>query len=591
MKKLIGCTDVVFDILRTKNKCLTDSGEVDMNVLKRAVGEQEEWLISSLLENEICRKRFFIRCGAVYVFKQRDFVFFLEQDMLDHSYTKFENKIGLATGRGKLLKDYGEVVLYFPFKDCVLEGGQSTEEGVDIYFEANADTSDYVEKKAKRKEVFFNAVIGSEEIDRLLEPKAFENVRRNTGNGEKRFAGFQYDERGVIKDNLVIKGNNLLALYSLKERFLGKVRLIYIDPPYNTGNDSFGYNDNFNHSTWLAFMRNRLEVAKELLADDGSILVQLDWNEVHYMKILMDEVFGRENFRNEIIWCYNGPGSPKMKQLNRKHDNILWYSKTGNWIFNGDDVRMKSEVHVGGFNGEMNSDVSEGYTEKGKIPEDWWELFHTEEDFVEEMKRIFAEYKLNSDADWLKAAVAARIRVDGEKRTGYITEKPYKLMERLIKMTTNEGDIVLDFFAGSATTAYVADYLNRRYIAVEQLEETQEKIKTRLKHTEYVYFELARNNQRAIEKINTCKNYDELLAFFERMCERYFLDYNLKVREFREKVSREETFMALPLWRQKEIFCKMLDLNQLYINYAELGDIRYTVKEEDVFAANEFYKK
>ena len=146
MKKLIGCTDVVFDILRTKNKCLTDSGEVDMNALKRAVGEQEEWLISSLLENEICRKRFFIRCGAVYVFKQRDFVFFLEQDMLDHSYTKFENKIGLATGRGKLLKDYGEVVLYFPFKDCVLEGGQSTEEGVDIYFEANADTSDYVEK-------------------------------------------------------------------------------------------------------------------------------------------------------------------------------------------------------------------------------------------------------------------------------------------------------------------------------------------------------------------------------------------------------------------------------------------------------------
>ncbi|MCR9012264.1 DNA methyltransferase [Gabonibacter chumensis] len=591
MSKLIGYADVVFDILRTKNKCLTDSGEVDVNALKRAVDEQEEWLISSLLENETCRKRFFIRCGAVYVFKQRDFGFFLEQDMLDHSYTKFENKIGLAIGRGKLLKDYGEVVLYFPFKDCVLEGGQSTEEGVDIYFEANADASDYVEKKAKRKEVFFNAVIGSEEIDRLLEPKAFENVRRNTGNGEKRFAGFQYDERGVIKDNLVIKGNNLLALYSLKERFLGKVRLIYIDPPYNTGNDSFGYNDNFNHSTWLAFMRNRLEVAKELLADDGSILVQLDWNEVHYMKILMDEVFGRENFRNEIIWCYNGPGSPKMKQLNRKHDNILWYSKTGNWIFNGDDVRMKSEVHVGGFNGEMNSDVSEGYTEKGKIPEDWWELFHTEEDFVEEMKRIFAEYKLNSDADWLKAAVAARIRVDGEKRTGYITEKPYKLMERLIKMTTNEGDIVLDFFAGSATTAYVADYLNRRYIAVEQLEETQEKIKTRLKNTEYVYIELARNNQRAIEKINACKNYDELLAFFEQMCERYFLDYNLKVREFRENVSREETFMVLPLWRQKEIFCKMLDLNQLYINYAELGDIRYTVKEEDVFAANEFYKR
>ena len=112
----------------------------------------------------------------------------------------------------------------------------------------------------------------------------------------------QRDKDGTIRENLIIKGNNLIALHSLKGQFGGKVKLIYIDPPFNTGNDSFGYNDNFNHSTWLTFMKNRLEVARELLKDDGSIYVHLDANEVHYCKVLMDEIFGRENFQREVVW-------------------------------------------------------------------------------------------------------------------------------------------------------------------------------------------------------------------------------------------------------------------------------------------------
>ena len=112
------------------------------------------------------------------------------------------------------------------------------------------------------------------------------------------------DRNGEInheKDNLLIKGNNLLALYSLLPKYRGRVKLIYIDPPYNTGNDGFKYNDAFNHSTWLVFMKNRLEVARQLLAEDGVIFVQIDDNEQAYLKVLMDEVFGRENFVSNVI--------------------------------------------------------------------------------------------------------------------------------------------------------------------------------------------------------------------------------------------------------------------------------------------------
>ena len=173
------------------------------------------------------------------------------------SYTAFKNKIGLTADKRYLAKSK-EVVLSWPYKDCVLEGGQEKED-------------------EKRKEIFHNEVLAPDEIDRLLEPKVFTNFKRINAKGEH--------EVSEIKptDNLIIKGNNLLVLHSLKKRFAGKVKLIYIDPPYNTGNDEFKYNDSFNHSTWLTFMKNRLEIAKELLREDGVIFVQCDDNEQAYL--------------------------------------------------------------------------------------------------------------------------------------------------------------------------------------------------------------------------------------------------------------------------------------------------------------------
>lgn len=207
----------------------------------------------------------------------------------------------------------------------MLEGGQTRED-------------------QKRPEVFYNETLAPDEVDRLLYPKTMTNAIRVKYDGDIDLQGNPIAGTGKVieekadaitsEDNLIIKGNNLLAIASLLRAYEGKVKLIYLDPPYNTDNDSFRYNDSFNHSTWLSFMKNRLEIAKRLLADDGSIYIQLDYNEVHYCKVLMDEIFGEKCFQREVIWDTQVLSGYKTMVNNwvRGHDSILFYTKKANWI-------------------------------------------------------------------------------------------------------------------------------------------------------------------------------------------------------------------------------------------------------------------
>ena len=221
--------------------------ELNETLLKDLVDKLDEKLIELLLSDKQIKGKFFIKIKDVFVLKQNELKFFIDENKLDNSYTQYQNKIGLRVGN-KLLSERNEVVLDWPFKDCVLEGGMTKED-------------------QKRNEIFFNEVLAKDEIDRLEDPKAFINWKRYTTKGEEKIKEIRRDKDGTINENLVIKGNNLLALHSLKEQFIGKLKLIYIDPPYNRNADAF-YNDNFNHSTWLTFMQNRLEISKELLKEN-----------------------------------------------------------------------------------------------------------------------------------------------------------------------------------------------------------------------------------------------------------------------------------------------------------------------------------
>ena len=276
-----------------------------------------------------------------------------------------------------------------------------------------------------------------------------------------------FDERGRQKSgwtDKLIWGDNKLILSSLKNGPMreeieqnGGIKLIYIDPPFDVGADfsmdieigeetftkkpsvleELAYRDTWGKGadSFIAMIYERLVMMRDLLADDGSIYVHCDWRVNSYVRLILDEVFGENNQRNEIIWAYHGPGSPNMKQFNRKHDNIYWYTKESTWVFNGDDVKEPLAGNLGGGFEGLTKEEREKRLQDGKIPEDWWEI-----------------------------AVAARLRVDGIKRTGYPTEKPNKLLEKIIKTSSAQGDIVADFFCGSGSFLYNAELLGRKWI-------------------------------------------------------------------------------------------------------------------------------
>ena len=564
-----------------------ENKNLKINVIKDYADNGNVKLLEPLLKNPQTKKAFFTPVLDSFVFNTAKFKEFLEYSSACNSYSKYlGQKIGLYMGDSSLL-DRNEVVLNFPFKDCVLEGGQRKEDGLDTYYEYDDKKSEYTEKQSKRREVFYNEVLAQDEIDSLFSPKAFCNTKRYEKGKSEKCTKLNRDaelnkKRGLaedtITDNLIIKGNNLLALHSLKKEFAGKVKLIYIDPPFNTGKDDFKYNDNFNHSTWLTFMRNRLEIAKDLLSEKGSIFLHLDFHESHYMKILMDEVFGRENFRNNIVWCYTGP-SGSTNFLPRKHDDILYYSKTENNEYHIQYIKHKSGVHNSGqvFG---NTDTDENFKAEaeaqGKKLEDFWLDIYSTDRYRSEM--------LN-----------------------FVGQKPEALIERILSIGTSESDIVLDYHLGSGTTAAVAHKMNRQYIGIEQLDYGENDSVVRLQNVingdqtgisksvnwqgggSFVYLELAKKNETALEQISACKSLEELTELFDELCSKYFLHYNVRVKEFRKEIESER-FKQLNLKQQKEMFSRMLDLNQLYVNTDDRHDKNTGLTEDDIAITEDFYQ-
>ena len=305
-------------------------------------------------------------------------------------------------------------------------------------------------------------------------------------------------------------------MHSLKKQFAGKVKLIYIDPPYNTDSDTFAYNDSFNRSTWLTFMRNRLEVARDLLSSDGSIYVNIDYNEVHYLKILMDEVFGENNFQREIIWRIGWLSGYKTiaKNYIRNHDTILFYSKNPeSFLFN--KVYNTYQDYAERYNDSQKKEIIEELIKEGIKKE-------KVKDIIDFISKIGFPEKYPLEDTWNssiydKLNSIAVVSFSGEKVSKMLDrdeikgQKSEKLLQRIIEVSTNENDIVLDFHLGSGTTCAVANKLKRQYIGIEQITAQTETSIMRLKKVidgtdqsgisksvnwqgggDFVYFELAK---------------------------------------------------------------------------------------------------
>ncbi|MCT4698546.1 site-specific DNA-methyltransferase [Tenacibaculum haliotis] len=673
----------LISLLLQDDRLRDEQGELKGNLVKEFANTIDEKLITLLLGDEQCRDTFFLKIKDAYVFKTNEFKFFLEDNSIDNSFTQYSNRIGLSSG-GKFFKDNTDVVLNFPFKDCILEGGQSTEDGLDTYFEYDDAEEDYTEKQSKRKEIFFNEVLAKDEIDRLLEPKAFTKITKYDSKGESKPTQFNRNEKGTITDNLIIKGNNLLALHALKQEFKGKVKLIYIDPPYNTGNDSFAYNDNFNHSTWLTFMRNRLMVARDLLREDGTIAISIDHNEVAYVLALLDELFSNENKKNIISIKRSSVSGAKVINpgvVNVSEFLLLYSKNTKNWKpnkvfkakardnrYNNFIVNIEDDCEKWVYSSVLDAFSKHLDIPKNKLKKELGAEYDIklEDFFYSNKEKIirFAglddksisagvkEVKYQSKDDNTKTYLFKRenfkdyylykgnailffkdrlIKIDdkwhfGEMisdiwddvlpndihNEGSVTlrkgKKPEKLISRLIELLLDDDDIVLDYHLGSGTTAAVAHKMNRQYIGLEQLDYGDNDSTKRLQNVinndqsgisktvnwkgggSFTYLELAKNNQTAKEEILKCNSYDELMQYFETMYTQYFLHYNVRIKEFKEVISQEENFKNLALDRQKEIFAKMLDLNQLYVNLSEMEDSRYKLDAKDIALSKDFYQ-
>jgi len=276
------------------------------------------------------------------------------------------------------------------------------------------------------------------------------------------------------KKNIIVLGDNSLILEKIPDE---SVSLIYIDPPFNTGRSqklvhtkmvrdskgerqgfqgkryktvqvvgSHSYNDSFDN--FIEFLRPRLKEAKRILASNGSIYFHIDYREVHYCKILLDEIFGRESFLNEIIWAYDY-GARSKKKWSAKHDNILWYAKNPNdYIFNYDAVERIPYM--------APSLVGEEKAARGKtITDTWWHTI---------------------------------VSPTGKEKTGYPTQKPLGVLRRIVAVSSNKGDTVLDFFAGSGTTGVAAHELGRRFILVDSNKQAIEVMKKRFAKIKDVEF-------------------------------------------------------------------------------------------------------
>ena len=221
--------EIVIDVLLTLKKYVSEDGKLLKASVYQDIINMDNDLLFVLISNPKIKERFFQEVSGTLVFDKQKFAWFIEsKEFLANSYTRYINKIGW-TKNEEFISKSNDVVLNFPYKDCVLQGGQNKED-------------------QKSNEIFYNEIIASDEITRMLNPKILTNAKRYTKNGI---------EKNIIfndNDNLIIKGNNLIVLSSLLKRYGEKIKCIYIDPPYNTGSDSFKYNDKFNHSAWLTFI-------------------------------------------------------------------------------------------------------------------------------------------------------------------------------------------------------------------------------------------------------------------------------------------------------------------------------------------------
>jgi adenine-specific DNA-methyltransferase len=588
----------------------------------QAALELDPELLELLLKNESFKKHFFQESGSVFVFDKVKFQkFILNKDFLPDNYTAFRNKVGLVTD-DEYISEKNEVVLVWPYKDAVLEGGQDKDD-------------------AKRSEIFWNLTLAPDQISRLLSPKVLKNIQKYDSAGKSVAI-----ESITEKDNLLIRGNNLLSLHTLKDKYRNKVKLIYIDPPYNpdSKNNTFTYNNSFNRSTWLTFMKNRLEVAREFMSSDGSLIVAIDENEQAHLGVLLKEMF--RDYEVHCITIIHNPRGVQGTNFSYTHEYAFFviprgkktissttieegevdWSNLRNWGAESERKDAKNcfypviveDGQVVGF-GEVEPD--ESHPKQNVVKGKKTYVYPIDVNGIERKWR-YARQSVDSVAGMLRTKKTGdRIEIEIGKTFGtYKTvwqNKKYdaniygsQILKDLVPNSTflfpkslwnvydcisavvgeDPNAIVMDFFGGSGTTAHAVLELNktdggeRRFILCEQMDYVETVTKERIRQVilrnnsdSFVYAELADANEEFIKKIKNADSIDSLNTIWLEMQERAFLSHRAN------SVTQSTTTESLNTLDKKEFstfLLEILDHNMLYVPFSEIDDIQYGIDDK-----------
>ena len=633
---------ILENVLRMEEQFCTTDGQLIKNSIVEAALSLQPKLIKLLLDNEELSANFFSDVEGVKVFDKVKFQrFVMNKSFLADSYTAYKNKIGLTDEDGRFLSESCEVVLSWPYKDCMLEGGQTKED-------------------VKRDEIFWSETLAPDEITRLTEPKAFTGFKRYDKDGEHKV------ENLLLTDNIIIKGNNLLALYSLREKYKGRIKLIYIDPPYyfkkTTATDQFKYNSNFHLSTWLTFLKDRLSVAKSLLCTGGTIWISISEDGMHYLKLVADSIFDKDCFVGTIPRRTRSGKSDVPFNFSQDFDWLLVYTNVGEDVdvmgrnvertyYESDDYpgqpwrladltkQTTAKERPNSFftmvdpktgkeypasekrTWNVSKDTFREYYDRGEI------IFPDDYDFLNITKPYARKFKKDDDKKGKLSSIISDFQIQGflkallydcknEKGNNEIDNlfgrdefdyaKPEELVKTIIEATTQEGDIVMDFFSGSGTTIAVAHKMNRQYIGVEQMDYINTLDIPRLKDVingeqggisksinwqgggSFVYCELAKANGEFVEKIQAATTTEALKSIWTKMKETGYLNYKINIATIDANAA---DFEALSLDDQKRFLIECLDKNLLYIPFSDIDSEEYAISDEDKRLTKEFYKK
>jgi adenine-specific DNA-methyltransferase len=610
---------------------------VDGKLLKNKIIElalaMDGSLLKLLLSHTGIKKHFFSDVEGVLVFDKIKFQKFISnKQFLPNSYTAFKNKIGL-TANDEFITESKEIVLAWPYKDCVLEGGQTKDD-------------------AKRSEIFWNETLAPDEIDLLLSPKVLTNFKKYDKDGEHSVSEIS------LKDNLIIKGNNLLSLHSLLKKYRGKIRVIYIDPPYNPDSKSntFCYNNSFNETSWLTFMKNRLEVAKQLLTNDGVLIVAIDENEQAALGVLLKEIFKNHelhcitivhnprgvqgtnfSYTHEYAFFVIPQGKKSVNDRKIANEDIEW-SNLRNWgseslredaknCFYPIIINPKTSEIVG-F-GDVSTD--DFHPDSINIKDGVFIKVYPIDPSKVERKWRYAKQSVNEVKHLLRARIKSKVwdieigKDFGQYKTVWIdtrydaNEYGTKIVKSLVPdckfdfpkslynvhdclhaiIANDKNAIVLDFFGGSGTTAHAllelnnSDKGNRKFILCEQMHYVETVTRQRVwqviknnQNESFIFCELAKANQEYIDKIQEAANKKQLQAIWATMQEKAFISYNINIAAINDKATG---FDDLTLEEQQKFLIEILDKNLLYVPYTSIDDKDYNISDEDKKLNRQFY--